>query len=999
MEFNENSRVKVPALLHFLRLGYKYQNKSIANIDKRNNIFKNIFKENINKINNKDYDNEKIEEIIKDIALLTDNDKDKGKHFFERLVNYNKVKLIDLKEPGNNDFRVVSELRFGKNKKHFIPDITILINGIPLGFIEVKKPNNRDGLKSEFDRMKDRQKEKKFTHFFNQFQILAFSNNTAYNDDSLKKLFGSYYTTPNFENIYYNNFREENKINVSNYIDDRKINYVLKDNNIIDIKKDNEFKTNLDTETYTNRFITSIFNKERLIFFIRYGITYVDSQRDGLDKHIIRYPQFFAIKNIVDKIKDGMKRGIIWHTQGSGKTALAYFATNVLRDHYQKQNIVTKFYFVVDRLDLLNQASDEFKYRGMELANIDSKEDFVENIKSPEIVLDSSGVKNYKGTMNVVNIQKFSEDSTVPINAKENIQRIYFLDEVHRNYKPKGTFLANLLGADPDGIFIGLTGTPLLKEDFKSIDIFDQYIHKYYYNKSIADGYTLKIKKENIATYFKKSVRKALDMEEKEEIPSKYWNEITKRDHFVEEFCNYIIDDFNNFIKLRKDYSLGFMIVTSCSEQARKINDWFDNNSEHLDAALVLYDEDNNKEKQNGFRGVKNENGDGLNTKYEGVIVYSMLLTGFDAPRLKRLYLLREIGNHNLLQTLARVNRPYNNMKYGYVVDFVDITEEYEKTNRRYIKELQKEIGDEDDPTKVEDMFIDIEYVKKDIRHIENNLISYMANIENNLEKFRKQLTYLNEDELLEIRLNIEKYKEDYNELRMSHEDVSDIPIERLKKAYFEVDNRIKIKRSEKRIEDNDSDISDIDIEDFLIEFIKKGEMFLEFESKEELLEKINKTRNSFIENNDKKDKKYQELNKEFKELLNKLKSKENTTSDRKKILKQLNELNRKIKVLNSKNSGLTNIYRGDSKYMRIHKRIKEFYENDFSDIEIKEFMNKMINEIEEKINKTSNNIKEEIFIRRLIRPAKKGLEDMGINVSIRMTKNLLQLFIDELLE
>ncbi|MFW5891707.1 MAG: type I restriction endonuclease, partial [bacterium] len=767
LKFDEDSRVKVPALLHFLRLGYNYQSKKTANIDHRNNIFKNIFKESIKKINSKDYNDQQIEEIIKEISLLTDNEKDKGQHFFNRLISYNKVKLIDLKNTHNNDFRVVSELRFGDNQNNFRPDITILINGIPLGFIEVKKPNNKDGLKSEFDRMEKRQNKKFFTHFFNQFQVLAFSNNMPYNDNSQKKLFGSYYTTPNFDDTYYNNFREENKINVSSYLDDQVINNVLEDNNIFEIKFDNEFKTNLDTETYTNRFITSLFSKERLIFFIRYGITYVNSQRDGLDKHIIRYPQFFAIKNIVKKIDNGMNRGIIWHTQGSGKTALSYFATNVLRDYYQKQNIVTKFYFVVDRLDLLMQASDEFKYRGMELANIDSKEDFVENIKSSEIVLDSSGARNYKGTMNVVNIQKFSEDSTVPIDAKEDIQRIYFLDEVHRGYKPKGTFLANLLGADPDGIYIGLTGTPLLKEELKSIDIFEQYIHKYYYNKSIADGYTLKIKKENIATYFKKNVREALGMEKKKKIPSSHWNEVTKKDVFVEEFCDYIVNDFENFLDIQEDYSLGFMIVTSCSEQARKINKWFENNSDNFNSALVLYDEDNNKEKQNGFRGTKSEDGNEIKAKYDGVIVYSMLLTGFDAPRLKRLYLLREIKNHSLLQTLARVNRPYNDLKYGYIVDFVDITEEYEETNQRYLEELQKDINDEDDTTNVEDMFIDVEKVKKDIQHIENKLIIYMANIENNLEEFRKQLEPLNEDDLLEIRSDIDSYKEAYNELRM----------------------------------------------------------------------------------------------------------------------------------------------------------------------------------------------------------------------------------------
>src|SRR5699024_8617182 len=119
------------------------------------------------------------------------------------------------------------------------------------------------------------------------------------------------------------------------------------------------------------------------------------------------------------------------------------------------------------------------------------------------------------------------------------------------------------------------------------------------------------------------------------------------------------------------------------------IQEWFKENS-NLKTALVLYDEENNKEKQEEFRGKKSMEIPGvIESGLHGVVVYNMLLTGFDAPRLKRLYLLRRIKDHSLLQTLARVNRPYKDMKYGYVVDFVDITEEYEQTNQRYIEELK----------------------------------------------------------------------------------------------------------------------------------------------------------------------------------------------------------------------------------------------------------------------------------------------------------------------
>lgn len=402
MIHNENSRVKVPALLHFLRLGYKYQSRQGAKIDERNNIFVDIFRESICRINNTKYSDTRIKELIKEIDLLTDNKRDKGKSFFNRLINQTGIKLIDLNKPLNNDFRVVSELSFRRDRETFRPDITILINGIPLGFLEVKKPNNADGIQAELKRTKERAKREEFIPFFNQLQVLGFTNNLEYNDEESTKVSGSFYTTPNGDKLSFNHFREERQVSINEYLSEEEIEKVLINNNMMVIKETNEFRSNLKPDTPCNRFITSVFSIERLIWIIRYGIVYVDSVRDGLNKHIIRYPQFFAIESLIEKLKDGMNRGIIWHTQGSGKTGLAYFVTNVLRDYYQEKNIVTKFYFVVDRLDLLIQASGEFSSRGMTIASINNKEDFVNNIKSPVIVSKASNDGEYKETMNVV---------------------------------------------------------------------------------------------------------------------------------------------------------------------------------------------------------------------------------------------------------------------------------------------------------------------------------------------------------------------------------------------------------------------------------------------------------------------------------------------------------------------------------------------------------------------------------------------------------------------
>lgn len=991
---NEDSRVKIPALLHFGRIGYTYQSKKGANIDSSTNIFIDVFAESIRNINNNEYSHDTINSLIKEISNLIDNDIDKGKSFYERLVGYNKVRLIDLKNPASNDFRVVTELTFKGDRNEFRPDITILINGIPLGFIEVKKPNNHNGIQDEFKRMKKRMRDKDCNHFFNMFQVLGFTNNQPYNDEERIKLQGSFYTTPNGNGTTYNLFREEQEIPVNEYLEDEFIDYVLNDNNIQSIKSTQEFNTNLKIDTPCNKFITSVFSKERLIFFIRYGIAFVDSQIHGLNKHIIRYPQYFAIQELTKRINNGLNKGIVWHTQGSGKTALSYFITNVLRDYYQERGIITKFYFVVDRLDLLIQASGEFASRGMTIATINSKEDFVKNIKSSAITDIGVQQGKYKETMNVVNIQKFSQDSTVDIKCTKKIQRIYLLDEVHRGYKKKGVFLANLLGADPNGIYIGLTGTPLLKNDSKSTDLFDDYIHKYYYNKSIADGYTLKIKKENIATKFREDIRSMLKVkDDREKIPFKQWELVGRYPAFVDKLCKYIQDDFNIFKEIQNDNTLGCMIVTSSSKQARLMQEWFANNSV-LETALVLYDEEDNKEKQEEFRGKKNRDTGHIESKYSGVIVYNMLLTGFDAPRLKRLYLLRQIKDHSLLQTLSRVNRPYKDMKYGYIVDFVDITEQYEETNRRYLEELKEDIKGDDD-VDITEIFVDPLKVRESIKTIENKLFNYMANIETNLEDFRKQIEPLDEIRLRHIRNCLVEYKECYNELRMSHEDVSNIPIDRLNKAYYEVSNRINLKVAEKSLGNQNNDVDDIDFKDLVVEFLKTGEINLEFTTENDISERINNVKNALSANCDKEDKVYKELYKRFKTIIKKFKDEADTSEKVASIIVELDALINEIAILNDSNNSLTKRYNGDESCMRIHKKLLDDYSESLTDIDVFNIMNEIITEIDSLICHMAQPT-EEVIMRQMLRPVRDAFKKYGYKLSKRQVENIIYIFVDD---
>ena len=148
--FNEDSRVKIPAVIHSVRLGYKYQTKKLpsGSIDAKTNIFKEVFKRNVERINSVELSDAQIDELLKELASLADNKIDLGEAYLNRLKRTKGIKLIDFDNPDNNEYLVVTELSYSGERDSFRPDITFLINGIPVSFLEVKKPNNQIGRAS-----------------------------------------------------------------------------------------------------------------------------------------------------------------------------------------------------------------------------------------------------------------------------------------------------------------------------------------------------------------------------------------------------------------------------------------------------------------------------------------------------------------------------------------------------------------------------------------------------------------------------------------------------------------------------------------------------------------------------------------------------------------------------------------------------------------------------------------------------------------------------------
>lgn len=985
MKFNEDSRVKIPALLHLVRLGYQYISLNEQNRIESNNIFSSIFIPKISALNG--ITEQEAQRILDEINLELDYE-DLGKKFYERLTSTSGIKLIDFENFNNNEFHVTTELTCKSGDEEFRPDITVLINGMPLAFIEVKKPHNQEGVIKERTRINERFKNKHFRRFANITQLLVFSNNMEYEDGIVEPIFGAFYATPAYENVQFNYFREDLDYPVQQKlkdVDDKTENELLKDNNLIVIKNSPEYITNKQPNTPTNRILTSLFSKERLKFILQYAIVYVEEEVTGkvaYQKHIMRYPQLFATQAIATKIDAGQNKGIIWHTQGSGKTALAYYNVKHLTDYYAKKQVIPKFYFIVDRLDLLIQASSEFANRGLKVKQVNSKQDFIADLKVVGAIHNNSGVPE----ITVVNIQKFSEDAIAvkDISYDINIQRVYFLDEAHRSYNPKGNYLANLINSDRSAVIIALTGTPLLKEVAKEYDskmLFGNYFHKYYYNMSIADGYTLRLIREQIEGNFKMEMKEVMDQIKilQGDISTR---QIYAHPKFAQPLLDYIVNDLIKFRRDLQDTSLGDMVVCDSANQAKELFRLFEekygeqetdasilmaaeppikygnHDKPKLTAALILHDENDKAIRKELISTYKKG-------KVDLLFVYNMLLTGFDAKRLKKLYLARVIQDHNLLQTLTRVNRPYKKYQYGYVVDFADISKAFDRTNKMYFDELQEQLGDEMEM--YSHLFKSEEEIQQEIQEIKETLFHYDTQ---NKELFSQQIAQLTDkNELLRLIKALRTAKELKNIIAVNgYEALDGI-------ADFDIWNRLLLE-AQSRLdnlnfvesignEEASANLLNTALEDVIFQFIKVDES--ELVLADEFKNTLRKTRESLQNNFDPIDPQFVSLREELERIFKKKNLSEVTQADMIENMHLLQKIYDQAKELNRKNALLKAKYINDEKYTRIHKRLSDKGTLNAKEMQLHKALMQVKEQVDNKLEGQEDIMNNEAFFKRYL--------------------------------
>jgi len=567
------------------------------------------------------------------------------------------VRIIDFDKPENNEFLVVNQFKIHGPKENIIPDILVFVNGLPLAVIECKAPYITDPMEAGIT------------------QLLRYMNKrTPESNEGCERLF------------WYNQFA------VSTYRDKARIGTISSDYEHFLEWKDAYPALTSKNMSGQDILFTGVFTKKNFLDIVQ-SFTVFDVTDSGKRvKKIPRYPQFRAVHKTLERLKSSKERkkrgGVIWHTQGSGKSlTMVFLAQKIRRDPVLKD---CKLVFVTDRKQLDRQLTKTF------------------SITQQETVKHARSVREFKellrtNTNDLVTgmHQKFQEEDFSKIEVLNESDRIIcLLDEAHRGH---GGALETVLNtALPNAPKIGFTGTPLVKSQ-KTTNEFGSYIDTYTIEQAVEDGATLQIVYEGRESKTKvtgESLDKLFDayfaeksQEERDEIKRKYGTElaILEAPKRIEMICIDILDHYRKHIQPN-----GFkaQIVTSSRRAAVLFKQTIDrlNGPEaqvvisgmHNDEDFFKPYSDPEDHKKYIDRFLKPMDEDQLSF----LIVKDMLLTGFDAPIEQVMYLDRKLADHNLLQAIARVNRTAPGKKRGFIVDYYGLAD--------YLQEALKDFTTDD---------------------------------------------------------------------------------------------------------------------------------------------------------------------------------------------------------------------------------------------------------------------------------------------------------------
>ena len=581
------------------------------------------------------------------------------------------VKIIDFDNIDNNEFLVTNQFKVAGINESIIPDIILFVNGLPLAVIECKSPYITNPMEAGIKQLlrycnnRNHEENEGAERLFHYNQVLV---STHFKEARLATISANYEHYLEWKDVYPNNIK------------------------------------NFSDKSSQEVMIEGVFKQTNFLDIVRNFIVFELDEGKTIKK-VTRYQQYGAVHKTLERIKNGETKkdqgGVIWHTQGSGKSlTMVFLAQKIRRDEELKKY---KLIYLTDRTQLDSQLTTTLTGAQDEtVLSADSSRELKELIKKDSSDLITSTIQKFL---------EFKNDELVAMNDSAKI--LILIDEAHRSQY--GIFGSILNAVLPNAPKVAFTGTPLLTSQ-KTTGEFGEYIDKYTIEQSVADGATLqilyegrevkaKVEGESLDKLFDEYFKDKTD-EEKSKIKQKYGVEraVLEAPKRIQWVC---IDIINHYREKIRPNGFKAMIVTSSRNAAVQFKKKIDELGGPKCAVVISGDHNDTQEMKEFtnsddhkkiIEDFKKKTLTESNNQI--IIVKDMLLTGFDAPLCQVMYLDRKIMDHNLLQAIARVNRPKLGKQRGFIVDYYGLANYLSTALEQFttgevegaLKELKEEI-------------------------------------------------------------------------------------------------------------------------------------------------------------------------------------------------------------------------------------------------------------------------------------------------------------------
>ena len=728
--FKEDHISQIPALQLLQKLGYKYLSTDEA-LQARGNKTTNVILEDVLRKQLKEINSEKrisstkttyisdanIENGIRALKDLPMNEGyiaaceaaynliTLGKSFEQSIDGDKKsftLQYIDWKNMDNNVFHVTEEYSVmrSNSKEHYRPDLVLFVNGIPLSVIECKRPDMKEPLAQAISQHLRNQQEDGIRALYVYAQVIMSiaQQDAAYATNATPEKFWAKwiekFATDDEQQQYKSELQilknEPLAIEQKEKLFSDRFKYVR--NYFDDLEEENILPTLQD------EYLFGLCRPERLMDIIFNFVLF-----DNGEKKIARYQQFFAIKKTmlrISEIEGGRRKGgVIWHTQGSGKSLTMVMLAQAIALDKSIRN--PKIILVTDRTDLDRQISDTFRKCGKPIENASTGQRLVELLESKSDAVVTTIINKFVAAMKKISKPLESQDIFV------------LVDEGHRTQH--GTFNIEMQKTLPNACFIAMTGTPLFKKDKNTAAKFGGVIDAYTVDQAVKDKAVVPLLYEGrvakqvvnespIDTFFG-MVSEPLTEYQKADLKKKF-SRADQLNGAEQKIYAIAWDISQHFRDNWQGTPFKAQLVCDKKVNAIRYKEFLDEiGIVTSDVLISSIDEregeesayEKSSEKENKFwKKMMDEHGNAKSYEKniisrfknqkdpEIIIVVDKLLTGFDEPKNTVLYLTRNLQSHKLLQAIARVNRIYPDKEFGYIIDYYGVIENLDDALQMY---------------------------------------------------------------------------------------------------------------------------------------------------------------------------------------------------------------------------------------------------------------------------------------------------------------------------